>query len=79
MHQRPSKLLHLPGGSLTAGTPADVVLVDPKAEWTVNPAALQSKSKNTPFGGWTLRGLVKWNFVDGRPVVRNGQLAERKD
>ena len=64
----PARLLGLPGGSLAAGAPADLTLLDPAAEWTVDPARFESKSRNTPFGGWTLTGRP-WKTVVGGRVV----------
>ena len=68
----PASLAHLPGGTLRPGQPADVVVFDPAAEWTVDPARFFSKSRNTPFGGRRLRGLVRWTIVGGRVVHRLG-------
>ena len=47
----PARLLNLPGGSLAAGAPADVTLLDIERRVTVDPAQFKSKSRNTPFGG----------------------------
>ena len=46
----PAQLFHLPVGSLTPGSLADVVIFDPEEEWVVDPDQFQSKSRNTPFG-----------------------------
>jgi dihydroorotase len=62
----PARLLNLPGGSLAAGAPADLTLLDPQAQWTVDPAKFVSKSRNTPFGGWTLTGRPWKTVVGGR-------------
>jgi len=59
---------HLPSGTLGRGAPADVVVFDPKADWTVDPARFFSKSRNTPYAGRRLRGLVRWTLVGGRLV-----------
>jgi len=64
----PARLFHLPGGTLAAGAPADVVVFDPEARWTVDPARFRSKSRNTPYVGWELRGRVVRTLVDGRTV-----------
>ncbi len=69
---RPARLAHLPGGTLMAGVPADVVVFDPGAAWTVDPARFHSKSRNTPFGGRALRGLVRWTLVGGVVVHQSG-------
>jgi dihydroorotase len=64
---QPAALLGLKGrGTLTAGSCADAVVFDPKAEWTYRAAEGKSKSKNTPFDGWTMQGKVHWTISDGR-------------
>ncbi|HEU4367097.1 MAG TPA: dihydroorotase [Methylomirabilota bacterium] len=62
----PARLLGLPGGSLAPGSPADLTILDPSAEWTVDPARFESRSRNTPFGGWTLTGRPWMTIVGGR-------------
>ncbi len=64
----PARVLNLPGGSLAAGAPADLTLLDPDARWTIDPARFQSKSRNTPFGGWTVTGRPWKTIVGGRVV-----------
>ena len=57
----------LPGlGTLSAGAPADVVLIDPQGEWTVEPETFASKGKNTPLSGKTLTGCVVATVYAGR-------------
>jgi dihydroorotase len=68
---RPAEVAHLPGGTLARGAAADVVVFDPAAAWTVDPARFYSKSRNTPFAGRTLRGLVRWTVVGGVVVHRH--------
>jgi dihydroorotase len=59
----------LPGlGSLAEGAPGDVVLLDPDAEWVVEPERFASKGKNTPLAGRTLRGKVVATIYEGRVV-----------
>jgi dihydroorotase len=65
----PARLLNLPGGSLAPGAPADVTILDPDTEWTVDPARFRSKSRNTPFAGLTLTG-GPWMTIVGGTVVR---------
>jgi dihydroorotase len=70
----PARVLHLPGGSLTEGQAADITILAPDAATTIRAADLRSKSKNTPFDGWTLRGGVAATIVDGRLVYSNPRL-----
>jgi len=65
----PARLLNLPGGSLAPGALADVTILDPEAAWTIDPARFRSKSRNTPFGGFTLTG-GPWMTIVGGAVVR---------
>jgi dihydroorotase len=62
----PARLLRLPGGSLAPGAPADITVLDLALEHTVDPARFRSKSRNTPFGGWTLTGGPVLTLVGGR-------------
>lgn len=66
MSTRPAQLLGLPGGTLRAGAPADVIVIDPDHAWVVNPANLKSKCKNTPFDEARLDGRVVRTIVAGR-------------
>jgi dihydroorotase len=60
---------HVSGiGTLAEGGPADIVLLDPSAEWVVEPERFASKGKNTPLGGLTLRGAVVMTIAGGRVV-----------
>jgi dihydroorotase len=64
---QPAALLNLKGrGTLTVGSFADVVVFDPKAEWTYNARETKSKARNTPFDGWTMQGKVHWTISEGR-------------
>jgi dihydroorotase len=69
----PARVFNLPGGSLTPGAAADVTVLAPDLRVTVRAAALRSRSKNTPFDGWELRGGVAATIVGGRVVYRNAQ------
>ena len=68
MSTRPAQLFKLPGGSLATSAPADVVILDPDVEWTVDPKAFFSKSRNTPFGGRKVKGRAEVTIVRGRVV-----------
>jgi dihydroorotase len=70
----PARILRVPGGSLAEGSPADVTVLAPNLEVTVSAARLLSKSKNTPFDGWQLRGGVAATFVGGRAVYVNPEV-----
>jgi dihydroorotase len=67
----PARILNVDGGSLSEGAPADITILAPDAHVTVSVAAMRSKSKNTPFDGWTLRGGVAATVVGGRTVYAN--------
>jgi dihydroorotase len=66
----PAKAFRLPGGTLAAGSPADVTLFDPKKTWTVDPTRFLSLSRNTPFAGWRLTGAPVATIVGGVVVWR---------
>jgi dihydroorotase len=76
MSTRPARigLVDGQGGSLVAGAPANVVLLDPGARRTVDPYQLASRSRNTPYAGRTLPGAVVATFLRGRPTVLDGKL-----
>ncbi len=67
----PARVFRLPGGSLADGAPADITILAPDAPVTVLASALKSKSKNTPFDGWQLKGAVVATIVGGRIVYLN--------
>src|SRR5437773_6525410 len=67
----PARILRVPGGSLADGAPADISILAPDLRITVSVAKMRSKSRNTPFGGWTLRGGVAATIVGGRIVYLN--------
>ena len=77
MSVRPARIGRLAGHGrpLDVGEPANLVLVDPAAHWTVDPAALASKSHNTPFAGHDLPARVVATFLRGRPTARDGLAA----
>ncbi len=64
----PARLLGLDRGTLGIGAPADVTILNPDLSWVVDPAQSASRSRNTPFGGWTLRGRAVRTIVAGRTV-----------
>ena len=74
MSANPARILNVPGGSLSAGAPADVTILAPDLQVTVSVAAMRSKSKNSPFDGWALRGGVAATIVGGRVVYVNERV-----
>jgi dihydroorotase len=71
----PARILGLPGGSLAPGAPADITLLAPDLAVVISAAQFRSKSRNTPFDGWTLRGGVAATFVGGRPLYVNCEVS----
>jgi dihydroorotase len=67
----PSRILGIAGGSLSIGAPADVTIIAPDLRVRIDASRLRSRSKNTPFDGWDLRGGVAATLVGGRPVFIN--------
>ena len=73
---RPAALLGVGdrhGGPIEAGRPANLCVIDPAATWTVDPATLASRSRNTPYAGMTLTGRVRHTLLAGEPVVVDGE------
>jgi dihydroorotase len=69
---QPAALLGLKGrGTLAVGSFADVVVFDPKVEWTYRARETRSKSRNTPFDGWTMQGQVRWTISEGRVAYKS--------
>lgn len=66
----PAAALNLPVGSLEVGAAADVVVIDPALEWTVEAQKLNSKSKNTPYDGWAMKGAALCTIVAGKIVYQ---------
>jgi dihydroorotase len=61
----PARLLGLDRGTLAAGAPGDVTLINPKQRWTVDAEKFHSLSRNTPFHGWELPGRATHTIVEG--------------
>jgi dihydroorotase len=72
----PARILRVPGGSLSEGGPADISILAPDLTVTVSASQMRSKSRNTPFDGWTLRGGVAATIVGGRAVFVNELVAD---
>jgi dihydroorotase len=69
----PARAFGLAAGTLTRGAAADLAVLDPVAEWVVEPAKLYSKSKNTPWKGKRLVGRCTYTVVGGRIVHGEGR------
>lgn len=67
---QPARILGLDAGHLSVGAAADVCVFDPEAYWKVEPAALKSQGKNTPFTGLEVQGRVRYTLVDGQVVYQ---------
>ena len=77
MSSAPAAAFHLPGGTLAPGAPADVVVLDTTTRWTVEPAALLSKSRNTPFAGRALTGRAALTLVGGT-IVHQAEASPKR-
>ena len=71
MTRIPAEILHIDRGTLSVGAVADVTLIDPEKVATVDSTQFQSKSRNTPFDGWELKG---WPVM----VLRGGVPSEKR-
>jgi dihydroorotase len=69
----PARILNVPGGTLSEGAPADITILAPDVKVKIAAAKLRSRSKNTPFDGWELRGSVAATLVGGRPLYVNAE------
>ena len=66
----PARVVHKPLGRLRVGGEADITLFNPQLEWTYQAAQGRSKSRNSPFDGWKLKGAVTATIVAGKLVYR---------
>ena len=73
----PARVLGLPGGTIREGEPADLTILSPDTPVTIRAAALRSKSRNTPFDGWSLTGAVAATIVGGRVVYVNPAVLDK--
>jgi dihydroorotase len=70
MTANPAAILGLDKGRLCEGADADIVIVDIDQEYTVDVSAFKSKSRNSPFHGWRLKGRVLYTLVSGTMVFQ---------
>lgn len=66
----PAQALGIPRGTLAEGVAADVTIIDPELSWTLEAEKLASKSKNTPFDGWIMKGAATHTLVGGKVVFQ---------
>jgi dihydroorotase len=76
MTTNPARVLGIDRGTLRPGAVADVTVIDPDAEWTVDPGQFRSKSRNTPFAGWRVRGRAHAVLVAGVVKYERGETTE---
>jgi dihydroorotase len=74
-----ARLLGLDKGTLKAGADADVTIIDPNARWTIDPTKFRSKSHNTPFGGWEVRGHAHTVIVNGEVRFTRGGIVQQAE
>ena len=74
MSASPAGILGIDRASLKKGAVADIAIIDPAREWTFEERLIVSKSKNSPFIGWKLKGAVTDVFVAGRHVLKDGRI-----
>jgi len=74
----PARIFNLPFGEIKEGAIADFTIVDLKSNWKVTADVFASKSKNSPFLGWDLEGVVKFCIVEGQTVFENGDFKKKK-
>lgn len=72
----PSGILGVPKGKLGIGCDADLIIIDTNALVEVDPNKWESKSINTPYAGWKLKGLVTEVFSLGKPIIRDGVFVD---
>ena len=72
----PAKMLGIDKGTLQEGKTADITIIDPGIKYAVCAEDFASKSKNTPFDGYCVKGKVLYTIVDGKIIVEDGKLRE---
>ncbi|MFH1189572.1 MAG: dihydroorotase [Candidatus Omnitrophota bacterium] len=78
MSLNPARILGLGAPGLKKGAPADIAIIDPAKEYTYTKESVESKSKNSPFIGWSLKGKVTELFVRGELVMEGESIRARR-
>jgi dihydroorotase len=68
----PARILGIDRGTFRSGAIADVTIIDPSVEWTIDPSQFRSKSRNSPFAGWKVRGRAVATIVRGQVRYERG-------
>ena len=76
MSVNPAKILGLKKGTLKKGSIADIVIIDPDKEYTYTKDSIESKSNNSPFLNWILKGRAASVFVGGKLAMKDGAMSE---
>ncbi len=71
MSYNPAKVLGIPKGTLDEGKIADITIIDPNKEYTIDVNTFESKGKNTPFDGYKVSGEVEYTILNGKVVYSN--------
>lgn len=71
MSYNPAKVLGIPKGTLDEGKIADITIIDPDKEYTIDVNTFESKGKNTPFDGYKVSGEVEYTILNGKIVYSN--------
>jgi dihydroorotase len=74
MSLNPARILKIQRGTLTIGAAADITVFDMEAEWTFDAPGILSKSRNSPFLGWKLKGRATDVWVEGKQILRDGEV-----
>jgi len=70
----PARILGIPGGTLSEGSSADITIVDPEHEHSIDVRKFKSKGKNSPFAGWRVIGSPWATIVEGKIVMKDGSI-----
>ena len=76
MSTKPAEIFGLNAGCLKSGAPADITVIDPELEWVVDGKKFYTKGSHSPFVGKKLKGKAVMTIVDGKVVMKDGQVVE---